>query len=146
MDGWENKKMTTNNIPEAILGLLKDKSEATRIAVIGASNDPEKYGNIIVKNLAAKGYKILPVNPKEDEIAGLQAFKNPALLPDPVGLLNFVTPPKVTKAIVEQLDPKRFKALWFQDGSFDEQIIELAQEKFELVAHHACIMVVANYN
>ena len=55
--------------PADVIAILKDRSVATRIAVVGASNDPAKYGNVIVRNLHGKGYAVLPVNPKEREIA-----------------------------------------------------------------------------
>jgi uncharacterized protein len=135
----------TTDIPQAILELLSRKSASTRIAVIGASNNPEKYGNIIVKNLSGKGYTVLPVNPREEEIAGLSAFSSTDALPDPVHLVNLVTPPKVSASVIENLDPVRFKALWFQDGSFNDAIISRAQERFDVVIYNACIMVVANY-
>ncbi len=132
-------------IPDAVMTRLRDKSPATRIAIIGASNNPEKYGNIIPGNLKAKGYTVLPVNPKEETIQGLHVFKTPADLPDPVHIVTFVTPPKVTRAVLENLDPERFPLVWLQDGSFDDEIIALAKKNFETAIHHACIMVVSNY-
>ena len=132
-------------IPDAVMALLREKSAATRIAVVGASKDPAKYGNIIPGNLKGKGYEVLPVNPKADEIQGLPVYASPAELPDPVHILTFVTPPKVTRAILEQLDPARFPVVWLQDGSFDDEIVALAEAKFDTVVHHACIMVVSNY-
>jgi predicted CoA-binding protein len=39
-----------------------------KIVVIGASNDSEKFGNIIVKDLLKKGHTVVPVNPKEQNI------------------------------------------------------------------------------
>jgi len=132
-------------IPDAVMTRLRDKSPATRIAIIGASNNPEKYGNIIPGNMKAKGYTLLPVNPKEETIQGLQVFKTPADLPDPVHIVTFVTPPKVTRTVIENLDPDRFPVIWLQDGSFDDEIIALAEEKFGTAIHHACIMVVSNY-
>ena len=135
----------TPPIPDNVMSRLRDKSPATRIAIIGASNNPEKYGNIIPGNMKAKGYTLLPVNPKEETIQGLQVFRTPADLPDPVHIVTFVTPPKVTRAVIENLDPDRFPVIWLQDGSFDDEIIALAEEKFETAIHHACIMVVSNY-
>ena len=49
--------------PAQVMDLLKNKSAETRIAVVGASNNPEKYGHKIVLNLKGKGYTVLPVNP-----------------------------------------------------------------------------------
>ena len=80
-------------IPDAVTARLTDKSAGTRIAIIGASNNPEKYGNIIPGNLKGKGYTVLPVNPREETIQGLPVYASPAELPDPVHILTFVTPP-----------------------------------------------------
>lgn len=48
------------------------------VAVIGASKDPAKVGNAVVKNLLASNYggNIYPVNPKEGEIFGLKCYPN----------------------------------------------------------------------
>jgi acetate---CoA ligase (ADP-forming) len=46
------------------------------IAVIGASRNPDKIGNSIVKNILDSGYKgkVFPVNPREKEILGLKCY------------------------------------------------------------------------
>ena len=46
------------------------------IAVIGASQNPAKVGNAIVKNLLASRYpgQIYPINPKEEQILGLKCY------------------------------------------------------------------------
>ena len=57
--------------PSDVMELLRRRGPGTRIAVAGASTNPEKYGNKIVRNLKGKGYTVLPVNPKEDLVEGL---------------------------------------------------------------------------
>ena len=44
--------------------------EPSSVAIIGASNNPGKLSNGIVKNLLSYGYegKVYPINPKENEI------------------------------------------------------------------------------
>jgi len=132
-------------IPAEVAERLRRKDAGTRIAVVGASNDPSKYGNIIVKNLQGKGYTVLPVNPKEREIAGLRAFATLADVPRPVHAVDFVTPPPVTLKVLEGLDPSSVDAVWFQDGSFDDAVLAFAEGRFAAVVHHACIMVVTNW-
>lgn len=122
---------------------LRDKSPATRIAVVGASNDPDKYGNIIVRTLAGHGYTVLPINPKAATIAGLPAYSDLASAPGPVHIVDLVTPPDVTRQVVQRLDPAAVDVVWLQDGSFDDEVIRLAESRFPVVVHHACIMVVA---
>jgi len=129
-------------IPGPVLERLRNRSPGTRIAVFGASSNPEKYGNIIVGNLHGKGYTVLPVNPREDAIRGLPAFRDAAALPDPVHVAVLVTPPAVTLGILSTIEPGRFPVLWLQDGSFDDRVLALAEDRFPAVVHHACIMVV----
>jgi hypothetical protein len=72
------------------------------IAVVGARNVPHEYGNIIVKDFAAKGYPVLPVNPREKEIASLPAYPDLASVPGPVDLAKVITPPGITRGILAE--------------------------------------------
>jgi hypothetical protein len=119
------------------------RSATTRIAVVGASNDPSKYGNIIVKNLMAHGYRVLPVNPKEATIAGLPAFRSLADVPQPVHIVDVVTPPAVTRQVLKNASDVGIGLVWLQDGSFDQAVLDAAAGAPFKTVHHACIMVVA---
>ena len=48
------------------------------VAVVGASNSEGKVGYIILNNIVNDGFKgnIYPVNPKDDIVQGLKAYKN----------------------------------------------------------------------
>jgi len=130
------------DLPAAVVERLRRRDATTRIAVVGASNDPAKYGNVVVCNLSSKGYAVLPVNPGEKEIAGLPSFPDVASAPGPIHVAVFVTPPPVTLRVLQSLDPARIDAVWFQDGSFDDAVLADAGQRFANVVHHACIMVV----
>lgn len=119
------------------------RSTKTRIAVVGASNDPSKYGNIMVKDLMAHGYQVLPVNPKEAAIAGLPAYRSLADVPQPVDILNVVTPPAVTLRVLEDASKAGIGLVWLQDGSFDQAVIDAAAAAPFMTVFQACIMVVA---
>ena len=131
--------------PPEVFEQLRRRGPETRIAVVGASNDPEKYGNIIVRHLAAKGYTVLPVNPRQAEIAGLPAFPNLAAVPGPVDIVNVVTPPEVTKRVLEEVSRLGLPAVWLQDGSYDEAVLEVAARATFKTVHEACIMVASNF-
>lgn len=119
------------------------RGPATRIAVVGASNDPRKYGNIIVNRLKRRGYQVLPVNPKEATIAGLPAFRSLADVPKPVDIVDVVTPPAVTHIILKDAAAAGLPLVWLQDGSFDDAVLAAAQAAPFKTVHGACIMVVA---
>lgn len=126
---------------EEATALLRDTK--TRIAVVGASNDPDKYGNIIVKNLMKRGYDVIPVNLTESSIAGLPVYRSLAEVPKPVHIVDVVTPPAVTRQILEDAAAAGTGLVWLQDGSFDDSVLAAAASAPFKTVHDACIMVVA---
>lgn len=128
--------------PEEVLGLLKRRTAETRIAVVGASNSPEKYGNIIVRNLMGKGFTVLPVNPRESQVAGLTAYPNLRELPKPVHVVDIVTPPAVTLSVLHEATECGIDAVFLQDGSFDDSVLAYAATAPFKTVYNACIMVV----
>ena len=70
---------------------LKNKNNL--IALIGASNDKNKYGNKILLDLVSKGHNVVPVNPKETIIAGLKSYNNVSELSEnPVSYTHLTLP------------------------------------------------------
>jgi predicted CoA-binding protein len=133
-------KSTTTALSDATALL---RSVKTRIAVVGASNNPAKYGNIIVKNLMAHGYQVFPVNLHEASIAGLPVYHSLAELPEPVDIVNVVTPPAVTRRILADAREAGLGLFWLQDGSFDQAVLDVASAAPFKTVYDACIMVVA---
>lgn len=127
--------------PREVFDRLGRKGPETRIAVVGASNNPEKYGNIIVRNLASKGYTVLPIHPNESVIAGLTAHASLSAAPGPIDIVDMVTPPHVTARVLDEVAALGLPAVWLQDGSFDDAVLEKVAGAPYLTVHHACIMV-----
>ncbi|MDD5317268.1 MAG: CoA-binding protein [Candidatus ainarchaeum sp.] len=65
---------------------LKPVFEPKSIAVIGASREPGKIGNVLVKNLVDSNFPgpVYPVNPSADEVHGLKCFKSVLAIPGKV--------------------------------------------------------------
>lgn len=134
--------MQLSEMPVQIIENLRNKSMP--IAIIGASNSKDKYGNIIVRNLLSKGFTVIPVNPKEDFIEGIRVS---ASLADGVprdALVCTVVPPQVSGKVVDSAISMGFTRFWFQDGSWDPEVLRKAQAASTEVVHSACIMVVTN--
>ncbi|HEX4824431.1 MAG TPA: CoA-binding protein [Candidatus Polarisedimenticolaceae bacterium] len=131
----------TANALEDARALLRDKK--TRIAVVGASNDPRKYGNIILNDLAARGYDVLPVNLHETAIAGRRVYRTLADVPAPVDLVDVVTPPDVTLTILRDAEAAGIGLVWLQPGSFDAEVLAAAAAAPFRTVHDACVMVEA---
>lgn len=80
--------------------------KARSVAVIGASNDPTKWGYSVMERLIKGGYKgsIFPVNPRETAILGVTAYPNIREVPTQVDLATFAIPgPLVPEAMKEAI-------------------------------------------
>jgi predicted CoA-binding protein len=129
-------------VPADVVVLLAPPRMGRRIAVVGASNARDKYGNIILRNLRSKGFTVVPVNPRDAEVEGETSYASVDLVPEPIDIVNFVVPPEISLALVKALDASRYRVLWFQPGSYDDRVLAAAAP-FEHVIAGPCIMVEA---
>lgn len=76
------------------------------IAVVGASNNQQKAGYVILKNLLNIGYekKVFPVNNREDEILGLKTYKSLSDIDEKIELVVLIAPSSRIFEIMEDLD------------------------------------------
>ena len=127
-----------------MLDTLEDKNNL--IALVGASNDPTKYGNKILLDLVKKGYNVAPVNTKEDTIAGIKSYKNILDLKESPSIINFVVPPSIGFHITRELVENKFDNFWYQPGAESEKISYFLNENNKNFIDDKCIMVVTRLN
>lgn len=113
------------------------------VALIGASNNPEKYGNKILKDLIGKWYTVHPINPKETEIEGLHSHKILKTVQKNFDIANFVVPANVTLQILQKYtDLLKTKKVWIQPGAENNEVIEFLKKNwFKDYVTGACIMI-----
>lgn len=92
------------------------------VAVIGASESPEKYGHIILKNILDCGFRgaVYPINPKSETILGLQCFRNVKDIPDVVDLAVVIIPARFVPQAIAECGEKAVKAAVIITGGFSE--------------------------
>ncbi len=114
-----------------------------KIVVIWASNNPEKYGNKILKDLVEKWYEVIPVNPNEAEIEWLKNHKILKTVPKNFDIINFVVPPKVTLQILKEYTKLlQNKKVWIQPWAEDEEVENyLKKNNFSDYITKSCIMI-----
>lgn len=119
--------------------LIKEMLGDVNWAVVGASTNPEKAGNKIIKYLLDSDHNVFCINPNCDEINGLPTYKSVQDVIGKVEVLDFFTPPKATKAILAEFDFTACDKIWLQPGTYDDEILALATDKgFKVVAHGRC--------
>lgn len=113
----------------------------TTVAVVGATDNPMKYGYVIYRDLKRKGYRIFPVNPNRTEVDGDPAYPSLDELPEKPTIVNIVVPPEVTIRILKKALELGLDNLWLQPGAESPEALAFLQEHDFNYLAHACIMV-----
>lgn len=110
-------------------------------AVVGASNNREKFGNRIFRDLRAAGYKVYPVNPNEEKVEGDRAYASVADLPEKPAVVDVVVPSWVGQRVARETAEAGIPYFWLQPGAESDELIANAEELGLKVIHNACAMV-----
>ena len=121
--------------------LIKEFMASRKFAVIGATDNPEKYGNQIIKNLRDRGYEVYPVNPRLKEIEGIRCYPSLADIPVKVDIVDFVVPPEVTESVLKECLELGLDRIWLQPGSESEAAIAFCEQHNLKVVHDVCVML-----
>ena len=113
----------------------------TTVAVVGATDNPMKYGYVIYRDLKRKGYSIHPVNPNRSEVDGDTAYSKLADIPEPPTIVNIVVPPHVTLQILKQSLELGLTNIWLQPGAESAEAMAFLQENDFNYLANACIMI-----
>lgn len=88
----------------------------TRIAVIGASDDPKNLAATILKELAAHGYDVVPVNPSHTSVAGLPCYGNIGDIPVTMDGAIVMVSSQAAPDVVRQCIAAGIRRLWLFKG------------------------------
>jgi len=102
--------------------MVKAKEEKT-VAVIGASNDRSKYGNKAVRAYLRMGFKVYPVNPKEEMVEGLRSYNSILDILDEIDRATLYVPPKVGMKIIEEIAQKGVGELYLNPGAESDELV-----------------------
>lgn len=119
--------------PRAVL------EQATTIAVVGMSTDEDKASHTVPISLREAGYRIIPVHPDADEIAGEQAYASLLEVPDHVDVVEVFRPAEEAPAIARQAAQIEADALWLQLGISSDEARRIAEEAGLDYVENACM-------
>ena len=102
------------------------------VAIAGVSRDKEKWGNMLLKELRQRAYKVYPVNPYADELEGEKAYPDLKSLPAEVETLIIAVKPDETLKLVQQCPEAGIKRVWMQKGalrgSFSQEAYDFCKQ------------------
>jgi predicted CoA-binding protein len=114
---------------------------ARTIAVVGLSKNELRASYFVAYYLKRHGYRVIPVNPREEEILGEKSFKNLGAVPVPVDIVNVFRAPDALPAIAREAVEIRAGNIWCQFGVINQEATHIAEAGGVSVVMDRCIKV-----
>jgi len=105
--------------PEEIKALLE---ETRTIAMIGASDRPDRPSHGVMKVLQDHGYRVFPVNPQitGEHVHGEYVWRELSQIGEPIDLVDIFRRPEAAGEAVDEAIRAGAKAVWMQLGVINE--------------------------
>ncbi|MGE7206426.1 CoA-binding protein [Sphingomonas sp. NPDC019816] len=97
-------------------------TNAHTIALVGASDRPDRPSYGVMKRLQDHGYRVIPVNPQitGEHVHGEFVFRELGQLGDPIDIVDIFRRSDAVEPIVEEAIAIGAKAIWMQLGVVNE--------------------------
>ena len=116
---------------------------ARTIAIVGASDRPDRPSHGVMKFLQAHGYRVLPVNPNitGERVHGEFVWRELAQIGEPIDIVDIFRRPDAAGEAVDQAIAAGAKAVWMQLGVIDEAAARRAEAAGLKVVMDRCIKI-----
>ncbi|PYQ92994.1 MAG: CoA-binding protein [Acidobacteria bacterium] len=114
-------------------------TNATTIAVVGASSNPDRASYGIIQKLQKAGYRVIPVNPRETEILGERSYPSLADVPGHIDIVDVFRRAEDTPGIADEAVTIGATALWLQNGIVSDEAAARAKAGGLIVVMDTCI-------
>jgi predicted CoA-binding protein len=118
-------------------------AEARTIAVVGASPNPDRPSNDVMRYLLGAGYRVIPVRPPDcDEVLGVPCVSSLAEIDEPIDLVDVFRRPEFCASHAREAVEAGAGALWLQVGIVSAEAREIAEKAGLDYVEDACAKVV----
>ena len=104
-------------------------ANARTIAMIGASDRPDRPSNGVMRFLQDRGYRVIPVNPQitGEHLYGEFVWRELAQIGEPIDIVDIFRRPIAAGEAVDEAIAAGAKAVWLQLGVINEGAAERAE-------------------
>jgi len=114
---------------------------AGTIAIVGLSKTELRASYFVGYYLKRHGYRVIPVNPREEEILGEKCYPSLRDIPEPVDVVNVFRTPDALPAIARDAVAIGAGTLWCQFGVINEEGARIAEDGGLTVIMDRCLKV-----
>ena len=118
-------------------------SKARTIAMVGASDRPERASHGVMRALQDHGYRVLPVNPNitGEHVHGEFVWRELAQIGVPIDIVDIFRRSDAAGEAVDQAIAVGAKAVWLQLGVIDDDAVARAEAAGLQVVQDHCIKI-----
>jgi predicted CoA-binding protein len=124
--------------PSEIAAILRS---ARTVAIVGLSPNELRASNFVGFYLQRHGYRVIPVNPREQEILGETSYPSLGDIPEHVDVVDVFRRPDAVPAIAEEAVAIGAGALWLQFGVISPEGAETARRGGLGVVMDRCLKI-----
>ena len=112
--------------------------ECKTIAVVGLSGNSLRPSHGVAAFMKEKGYRVIPVNPNEEEVLGIESNAQLGEVEEPIDLVNIFRRSEFAGEAVDEAIRIGAKAVWLQEGVIDEAAAKRAESAGLKVVMNKC--------
>lgn len=111
-----------------------------KVAILGASDRPERYAYKAMKRLESHGHENFLIHPSLPEIEGRQVFSTLSQVEESIDTIAMYVNPKISSGLVKELVSSKPRRIIFNPGSENREIYsELIESGIDV--EEACVLV-----
>jgi len=110
------------------------------VAVLGASNKPDRYSFKAVRMLREKGHTPYPVHPVLAEVDGIPVWSSLEKIPEPIDTVTVYLSPRSQEAVAEALLNSGARRVIFNPGAENDELAGRLRQRGKEVLY-ACTLV-----
>ena len=114
--------------------------KAHTIAVVGLSSSRFRASYGVSQYMQSAGYRIIPVNPNEQEVLGEKAYARLEDVPEKIDVVDVFRRSEFVSEIVDAAIRVGARAIWMQEGVVNEAAAQRARDAGLFVVMDACIL------
>ena len=113
---------------------------AHTIAVVGLSSSRLRASYGVSQYMQSAGYRIIPVNPNEQEVLGEKSYPRLEDVPEKIDVVDVFRRSEFLPEIVDAAIRVGARAIWMQDGVVNEAAAQRARDAGLFVVMDDCIL------
>ena len=114
--------------------------KAHTIAVVGLSSSRIRASYGVSQYMQSAGYRIIPVNPNEQEVLGEKSYPRLEDVPEKIDVVDVFRRSEFVPEIVDAAIRVGARAIWMQEGVVNETAAQRARDAGLFVVMDACIL------